>query len=553
MTKQELENKGLKLIPMSEIEINHNPDRTTGYDFTVDDYYTFATADGVFVQDSMAIYFPVTEDATQDVYEGIGIWKNLISPTDLTIVPRPNQDIILGIWAASTSQNPETVEFKGKKLPFEQYILNTCFPKDYPVQTKPMTKSRVMAILNDIVFKYPPNMVMETLDKLKRLGFMMSTIQGYTLGLDDLYSEELEDVARNLTGDITIDMEKMKSDDVMKVMKSLPVAEFIDSGARGSWDQTKQLVLARGYVSDSSGRIMEKPIKNSFVSGLTQEEFFRSSWGARKGLLDTALSTGDSGYLTRQLIYSTINIELDPEIEDCGTTDGLELLIENPKIAKTLLWRNYINEDGTLTKIRRKSHRDLVGKKIKLRSPIYCKNPKICKKCYGDLYKILHSNQIGIIATHAVAERTTQLVLKSFHLSGTALVSTKEENKGKQDDIVSGMTLAQKIFHDPDSIKVQSPATLTKEIFDLFNPYKPIQMVHYEILVASMMWKDGKPWRTQKNRITGDFEWVSILKVPSYSSWLLGAAFSSLKNKLLDGVIKNRVDVPSSLTELFRL
>jgi hypothetical protein len=139
------------------------------------------------------------------------------------------------------------------------------------------------------------------------------------------------------------------------------------------------------------------------------------------------------------------------------------------------------------------------------------------------------------------------------HNSGVAKTSGSGGKHDKQEDIISGMSLAQKIFHDPESLGVQSPATMTKSIFELFNPYKAIQMVHYEILISSMMWKDGVPWRLNKNRSDSDFEWVSILKIPSYSSWLLGAAFSNLKNKLLDGVIRNRIDESSSITELFRL
>jgi hypothetical protein len=101
ITKQQLINKGLTLIPVSEIDIKLDPDERIGYDFTVEDYYTFATDDGVFVQDCMALYFPITEKSIKDAKTKIGIWNNLISQTDITLVPQPSQDIILGIFSVT--------------------------------------------------------------------------------------------------------------------------------------------------------------------------------------------------------------------------------------------------------------------------------------------------------------------------------------------------------------------------------------------------------------------------------------------------------------------
>ena len=91
--------QGLELIPVSDIEIKLDPSERVGYDFTVEDYYTFATDDGVFVQDCMALYFPITSKSEKDVIEKVGVWNNLISQTDVTLVPQPSQDIILGLYS----------------------------------------------------------------------------------------------------------------------------------------------------------------------------------------------------------------------------------------------------------------------------------------------------------------------------------------------------------------------------------------------------------------------------------------------------------------------
>jgi len=499
--------------------------------------------------DAMALYFPVTNSAREDVRNKIGIWNNLVSQTDTTLVPRPSQDIILGIFVSTKDDSKSNmVEFKNEKLSFGKFLFNKCLPTDYRVIKDVLNKRKLTDILNDIALKYPSNIVIDTLDKVKSLGFAQSTVNGYTLSIDDLHSEELEEIADSLVGDIEIDMKMMSSDKVMNKLKEFSFADYIDSGARGSWEQMKQLVLSRGYVSDVGGKIRPELIRSSLVRGLTQKEFFNSCWGARKGLLDTALSTGTSGYLTRQLIYSCISSELDLEVDDCGTDDYMEIFVKDKKMVKSILWRYYLN-DGVITKITTQNYDSLIGKFIKLRSPIYCKSKKICKKCYGDLYRILHSDKVGFIAAQAIGEVAVQLVLRTFHLSGVAQASDQFEN---QEDIISGMNIANKLFHKPEDIaKIDKPVDLVNSIYNVFSEYKGIHMIHYEIIVQSMMWCGNKIWRLS-SRNPGDYEWVSILKIPSKSSWLLGAAFSNLKSKIIEGLVNNREDTPSSLSNLFR-
>jgi len=472
------------------------------------------------------------------------------------------------------------VEYKGKKIKWGRYKFNQCLPSDYPIIDEKIDNKRLKSILNDIVLKYPESVVAKVLDSIKDLGFESSTIQGYTLSVMDLHSEELEKISKSLIGDVEFDMQKMNGDETIKILKDLPFSDYITSGSRGSWDQVKQLVLSRGYVSDSSGRIRQKLIRNSLVTGLTQDEFFDSSWGARKGLLDIATSTGDSGYLTRQLIYSTVNIELG-DVEDCGTKDYLSISIplgsRGERIMKTLMWRYYAEQDGSLGMIGKNNYKkfsqngyktrdgrygDLVNGEIKLRSPIFCESKKICKRCYGELYKILHSDQIGIIATQAIGERITQLVLRTFHTGGVAQVNQKlDKNTEKgvnkfneQSDIISGINFANSIFHKPETLgEIKTPEDHVNLIYKTFNPYREILMVHYELITSAMMMSNNKCWRLIKDRNDVEFNWVSILKIPGNVSWLLGAAFSNLKTKLLDGVVRNRWDDSTAISKLFKL
>lgn len=516
-----------------------------------------------FDGDAMAIYLNLTERSKKDVRDKVGIWNNLLSPTNLQTVPEPNQDIILGIYKATKDENEEKkYQYKNKMLTYGRYIFNKCLPEDYPIINETIDKGKLSEILNDIVFRYPTKDSMLVLDSIKTLGFKLSTLHGYSLGIEDLYNKELQNLSYEITGERENDWKILDEKNIYDKLKDSNISDYIESGARGSWDQVKQLILARGYIAGSDNRIRPEPIKSGLIKGLTKKEFFESCWGARKGLLDTALSTGGTGYLTRQLIYSTVFVEIG-DIEDCETKDGMEIDIsvynengkldikQSKKLAKNLLYRYQILEDGTEKRIEEEDIPNLVGKRIKVRSPIYCRSKRICKKCYGDLHNYLHSTQVGIIATQAVGERITQLVLRTFHISGVADASsgTGDENK----DIISGMGIVNKLFHKPKTLGVKTPEDFINSIYGVFGRHGSIHLVHFEIIVSAMMWSERRLWRLTKNRNQKSYEWVSILKTPSKASWLLGAAFSNLKSKLIEGILTEKEDEATSLTKLFRL
>lgn len=508
-----------------------------------------------FDGDCMAIYIPVTDISFKDTHKKLGIWNNLLSPTDATIVPRPNQDIILGIYSATKDSNGKLYDYKGEKLTIGRKKFNECLPENYNVVNKPIGKSEIIKILNEIALNYDSNTTMKTLDNIKHLGFELSTQHGYTLSIDDLYNNSLIEIANKLDeNNVSENLKTINSNEaVQKIIKSLPFYIFIESGARGSMDQVKQLILSRGYVADANNKVKTNLIRSSLVAGLNQKEYFNSCWGTRKGLLDTALSTGTSGYLTRQLIYTSVNMELD-DIEDCGSTEYLTVNVPSDPIEaepflKSILWR-YHKVGDHLKLITLNNCMELAGKRLKLRSPIYCKSKNICKKCYGNLHKLLHSDQIGIVATQAIGERTTQLVLRTFHIGGVVQAdSDGDENK----DIISGMTVVNKLFHNPSAIlNTNNPNNLVLKLQNVFGEYGSIHLVHYEVIVSAMMWNKSHIWRTSKNRNNQNYEFVSILQVPSRSSWLLACAFSRLKSKIIDGLINDRVDAPSSISKLFR-
>lgn len=523
-----------------------------------------------FDGDAMALYLPISEEAENDVKDKIGIWNNLLSPTDMTSVPQPNQDIILGIYNMTKEQDPRVKEIKGTKLSTGRYLFNMCLPSNYPVIDKVINKDKLKFIINDIVMKYNSDIAIKTLDKIKILGFEASSRMNYTLALNDIYNPKLTEIASTLSDDdFKKNIEIINSEETKKELKNMPFADYIKSGSRGSWDQAKQLCFCRGYVADSDNNILKNPIKSNFAYGLSKKEFFNSCYGARKGLLDTAIITGDSGYITRQLIYSSCSIEMGNH-EDCGTDEYLELDLsftddvskaKAEKLVKSVLWRNCLNEEtGELFNITTNNCKELLGKKIKIRSPFYCKDKKICKACYGSLHKILHSDQIGTVATQAIGERTTQLVLRTFHISGVANIKAGSD---KNEDIVSGMELVNKIFHSPvDLINLgdiniennkQCFQYLLNYLYNIFSEYGNILMVHYEVILSGMAWtEDDTIWRVCSNRDNIPINWNSILKVPGMRSWLLGIAFSNIKNKLLSGLIESKDDSDNFISSLFK-
>lgn len=529
-----------------------------------------------FDGDCMAIYVPIEPDAQKDIIDKIMVTNNTISPANGEVVTKPNQDVVLGLFfLTKDDKSKKMVEYskiindKEEKVILTQgrALFNDCLPLSYPaIINTPITKKILDVLLNRIIKYCGKEDLAITLDKIKKLGFEQSTKNNFSLSVKDLYDPNVLVEKKNLTGNIQTDLDYLNNEELLNKMKNMKFGIYIDSGARGSWTQAQQLVFARGYVADDKNKIKSDIIKSSLIEGMTQKDFFNSCWGVRKGLLDTAISTGSTGYLTRQLIYSNYFIELDVKTDDCGTTDYLPILlgeydsnkklnIEKTKILiNSLDERYYLDEETQTIKLFKSNSEEikkLIGKTVLFRSPIYCQNKKICKTCYGEKYKIMNTSQVGIVAVHSISERIMQLVLRSFHISGAASKST---DSGENEDIVNGMTIINRFLHKPNMIcPPTEPEKFVKGLYKLFIPFGNIFHVHLESITAAMLWtKNKKYWRIQKNRKNKEKKWESIMAIPSMKSWLIGSAFSNLKSKILDGLVESSTDEESSLSNLFR-
>jgi len=227
-----------------------------------------------------------------------------------------------------------------------------------------------------------------------------------------------------------------------------PVWAMLDSRARGSKDQIRQLAGMRGLMAKPSGEIIERPILANFREGLSVLEFFISSHGARKGLADTALKTADSGYMTRKLVdvaHDVICVE-----HDCLTTQGIwvrpiregdeEMLpiedriigrysaddIRNPKSAEDEL---LVAAGEEIVESIALEIKDCSIDRVRIRSVLTCQSDDgVCAKCYGrnlandEITK--EGDAIGIIAAQSIGEPGTQLTMRTFHHGGTATVTT---------------------------------------------------------------------------------------------------------------------------------
>jgi len=321
----------------------------------------------------------------------------------------------------------------------------------------------------------------ELLDKLKNLGYEYATVAGFSISVADMLipkrkpeliaetRERIDEINKkyddgfltvgerhNQVVDAWTKTANTVADELTKEVEEAsrkelnPVYAMLDSGARGSKDQIKQLAGMRGLMTKPSGEIIERPILSSFREGLTVQEYFISTHGARKGLADTALKTADSGYMTRKLV--DVAQDIICRCEDCGTLKGIyvEAIIDGDDIMLPLKARllgrysaqdirdpaktdgSYIIRAGEEFTPERA---DLIEKrgitKVLIRSVLTCDvEHGVCVKCYGKNLATDKDAEIGdalgIIAAQSIGEPGTQLTMRTFHIGGISSGGGKE-------------------------------------------------------------------------------------------------------------------------------
>ena len=339
-------------------------------------------------------------------------------------------------------------------------------------------------------------MTAQVLDKIKALGFKYSTKAAITVAVCDASippqkkqiledaDEQVEEINKNYRRGFISNQERKNAvleiwnkatNDVSDALTNNldqynPIFMMADSGARGSINQIRQLAGMRGLIANTSGETIEIPIRANYREGLNIMDYFISSRGARKGLADTALRTADSGYLTRRLV--DVSQEVIIRMEDCGTTDGIEVYeiregkekIESlqERLVGRYLVEDFRDEQGRVLVSKDKLINDSDAQKIiatgaervRIRSVLTCgAKHGVCAKCYGSSLAngnpITIGEAVGIIAAQSIGEPGTQLTMRTFHTGGIA----------SAEDITQGLPRVEELF---ESRRPKSSAIITK-------------------------------------------------------------------------------------------
>ena len=384
-------------------------------------------------------------------------------------------------------------------------------------------KSEMKRLIKWVLLNYGTQKATRFVDHLKTLGFHSATTAGISLGIDDLRippvkpvflknaeKDILDNDLRYSRGQITAVERLEKALDIWNTtndtLKNEVIAHFREtdifnpvymmafSGARGNISQVRQLVGMRGLMADQQGQVLDFPIRRNFREGLTVTEYMISCYGARKGLVDTALRTANSGYLTRRLVDVAQSVIIQQF--DCGTQDGLEV-VPSPKhdcaniVGRVLL--QPVIQAHTGKYIARKNTeispalaiRLVNYPKVVVRSPLTCRLNSVCQLCYGwDLSKhrlVQLGEAVGVLAAQSIGEPGTQLTMRTFHTGGVFAGEATEKVYAPYSGIISYSSSPRKprgrkvtsrygepafLTVDPVSIKISRHDVATSVILD---------------------------------------------------------------------------------------
>jgi len=363
-------------------------------------------------------------------------------------------------------------------------IFNEAVPHGLPFVNQLLTKKNLKNVIGDVLERTSFAVTADFLDAIKDMGFMWAFKGGLSFNLGDLITPsikfqtleeaqvEVDEVWENYNMGLITNNERYNqiidkwtyadnriTDSLMRELAAHKlgfnsVFMMLDSGARGSKQQIKQLCGLRGLMAkprksgDTGGAVIENPILSNFVDGLSVLEYFISTHGARKGLADTALKTADAGYLTRRLVDVSQDVVIVEE--DCHTLRGIETaaLKDNEKIIESLSSRiegrfglhdilhpvteELILKAGEYIDPKIALYIEKVGiETITIRSVLTCETFRgVCTKCYGKNLATgritENGDAVGIIAAQSIGEPGTQLTLRTFHVGGVAVMSKTE-------------------------------------------------------------------------------------------------------------------------------
>ena len=490
-----------------------------------------------FDGDQMAVHLVLSPESIMEAKTLMMASNNIIALSNGEPIAVPSQDMVMGCFYMTKEKvgaKGEGMNFSNKNQAITAYqtkiidthtiinvrmgdednremvtttvgrlLFNALLPKEVKRYNVTFGKKELKNLITDLFKTQGFTVTAKLINDIKNFGFHYACLAGITVGIEDMKIPETKKaILAKADEDVTKIKEEYKAGKIINeeryrrtvavwsqatedvttdMMNGLddfnPVNMMANSGARGSIAQMRQLAAMRGLMADTTGRIIEVPIKANFREGLTVMEFFMSSHGARKGLADTALRTADSGYLTRRLV--DISHEVIVNKDNCGTEENIEVanLISEGKIIEYLHERILgrviaidLYHGGELlyprdTMMDEKIAQIIIDKgvrSVKIRSPLTCALEKgVCRMCYGrDLSNhrdILLGEAVGVIAAQSIGEPGTQLTMRTFHTGGVASTSIAQDTiKTENDGVVEFQEIRTLLNKETNELQVVS-------------------------------------------------------------------------------------------------
>jgi DNA-directed RNA polymerase subunit beta' len=502
--------------------------------------------------DQMAVHLPLSKQAQQGARELMSATANLLKPADGAPVLSIGQDVVLGnyyltydkpsaqgkaekayssVYEAEMAydnkviqlQTPIRVYAKGaiRSTTLGRVFFNEILPADFPYDENVQSKKQLKIVLAKIFENYGAEETAKTADRMKGLAFRFATIAAVSTGKDDyvefeetatfiaegdakvtLISEQFnqglitEDERYNLTIATWRGVVRSVGEFLQGKLKDMDtsVSVMLNSGARGDISNVQLASAMIGIMVDATNREIELPIRSNYKHGLSSLEQFVATRGSRKGLIDTALKTADSGYLTRRLV--DVSQDVFTVEDQKGDDEGFTIYRSETELtmidfSKRLYGRfaaekigDYVKAGQLITReVADAIERDDTISEVKIRSVLSTKNLRgVPQSSYGiDMSTnalVAKDQPVGVIAAQSVGEPGTQLTLKSFHASGVA-----------ESDITQGLPRVEELF-EARSPKGQAYVT--------------------EVTGTVEAWEDGKKYIVQVTPEAGHVEKIAL-------------------------------------------
>ncbi len=502
--------------------------------------------------DQMAVHLPLSDDAQREARELMSATNNLLKPADGAPVLNIGQDVVLGnyyltydkpsahsdtvkpfssVYEAEMAydnhviqlQTPIRVYAKGeiRDTTLGRVFFNEILPTEFPYDNSVQSKKQLKKVLAKIFDQYGAEETAKTADRMKGLAFRFATVAAVSTGKDDyLTFEQIDDFVAegderttqiseqydqgliteeeryNLTVAAWRGVDRKVTDFLQDQMKQMDtsISVMVNSGARGDISNVKLASAMIGIMVDAANREIELPIRSSYKAGLSALESFVATRGARKGLIDTALKTADSGYLTRRLV--DVSQDVFTVEDESGDDEGYTIYRSETEdtmidFANRLTGRytaeavaNYIEADQLITReVAQAIEADDKINEVKIQSVLSTKNLHgIPRKSYGiDMatgHLVDNAQPVGVIAAQSVGEPGTQLTLRTFHAGGVA-----------GGDITQGLPRVEELF-EARTPKGQAYVT--------------------EVTGTVDVWEDGKKYIVQVTPEAGHVERIAL-------------------------------------------